>query len=524
MTTRARPTTLAPSFEEMPRLPVATLLLVAVQLVVYLAMVVAGGDYWWFADEHLLAWGAHFEPLTVSEPWRAFTAPFLSEGVLPFIWSLIAIGWVGTLSERRLGPWAMPLIYVACGAGGTATSMLLAPGSAILSAGPWAAVAGLVMATTGWLIVAERKAAWATATIWLALILHVLAALAALAALSLNDDLPALRMLDLFGLAGGAVIGLLIGLAAGLVDKGRRGRRLIGVGAASLALFGGAVLVVPSTGQLLHDRVRAERAAAEQAQAKEMLNAMLFGTADECIRDDDCASNVCYYGGCVGALVVDPRWLQEQIGVRLADHVGRYPELREPAIARVQEVFARKNTDVAYRARALLALEWLQAKEALADALKVRDERIQAAAALSLTRLGDPRGLDLAAALSEHEQRSVAVEALRALGKSKRPEALVPLLRVLNPELDREYLVAGIEGLVDLQDPRGIRPLVALLERAPEYLHHRIVRGLRALTKAGLGKDPEAWTRWVREQRPPAAPEVELRRYESEEDFGIPSP
>ena len=57
--------------------------------------------------------------------------------------------------------------------------------------------------------------------------------------------------------------------------------------------------------------------------------------------------------------------------------------------------------------------------------------------ALALTRLGDERGLSMTMALTESEQPAIAIEALLALGQSRRPEALVPLLRNLHPELDR---------------------------------------------------------------------------------------
>ncbi len=254
------------------------------------------------------------------------------------------------------------------------------------------------------------------------------------------------------------------------------------------------------------------------------VDAMLYGSAQTCRVDDECPGGVCYYGACVGLLVVDQRWMQVEITERVVASARAREGLRARIIVHLERILAQPDTDLAFRARALLPLEGLKAMASLERALSDRDERLQAAASLALTRLGDAKGLPMAQALIEHEERGIAAEALRALGESGLDEALIPLLRTLNANFDGILLRATVGGLRALDDRRAVRPLLGWLADAPEYLHHEIFVTLRALTGAPLGSDVEAWERWIQDNDPPQAPAFRVRAHRVEDELGLPTP
>ena len=254
------------------------------------------------------------------------------------------------------------------------------------------------------------------------------------------------------------------------------------------------------------------------------LDAMLYGNAQTCRDDTQCPGAVCYYGACIGTLVVDQRWMQEAINARIVAAVGEDEELRRRVNLHLERVLSRSDTDLAFRARSLLVLEALGARAPLRRALEDPNEALQAAAALGLARLGFEEGLPLTSALTEHEQLGVASEALRALGTSQLPEALAPLLRTLNSDLDATLLRAALAGIAAHGDRRAIGPLRAWLDRAPEYLHHEILATMRDVTGTSIGKDLAAWDGWIAENPPPEPPAYTLRTFLADEDLGLPTP
>jgi len=223
-------------------------------------------------------------------------------------------------------------------------------------------------------------------------------------------------------------------------------------------------------------------------------------------------------------LVVDQRWMQAEITERVVASAAAREGLRDRVIVHLERVLDQPDTDIAFRARALLPLEGLKALEPLERALADPDERLQATASLALTRLGVQAGLPMARALTEHAEQGIAAEALRALGASGMDGALVPLLRTLNSDLDGVLLRAAIDGLRALGDRRAIRPLHRWLAHAPEYLHHEILVTLRAVTGASVGGDVEAWGRWIQDEDPPQAPAYRVRSHKAEDELGLPAP
>ncbi len=254
---------------------------------------------------------------------------------------------------------------------------------------------------------------------------------------------------------------------------------------------------------------------------------MLYGSGTACRDDSVCPGGVCYFGSCVGLLIVDQRWMQEVITERVDRATREHAALRARVVQHLRRVLERADTDLAYRARTLPALEALggaEALEAIAGAHGSPDDRLAGAAALSLTRLGRHEGVVRVRAMTEDVEPAIAAEALRALGSGGRAAGLDALLATLNPDLEPLLLRAALDGLADLADPRSTRPLVDFLERAPSYLHHRTVRTLRAVTGQRLPGRVAAWRGWMVEEPPPHPPPHRLRRWAPEEDLGLPPP
>jgi len=251
---------------------------------------------------------------------------------------------------------------------------------------------------------------------------------------------------------------------------------------------------------------------------------MLTGSARACRRDDECGTRVCYYGTCMGALLIDQRWRQQRATAPLARAAARDPALRARLVARLVEIFHRPDTDLAYRARALLVLEALDERPPLVAALDAPSEALQAVAALSLARLGDPRGLPLTRALAESDSRPIALEAIHALGASKDRRVLPDLLAWLDGDLDRERVRAAVVALGELGDARAAGPLVTFLAEGPAYLRVRVATVLRSLTGARLGEDPGAWQDWARANPPPAPPAFQRHKPDAAAEFGLPEP
>lgn len=250
----------------------------------------------------------------------------------------------------------------------------------------------------------------------------------------------------------------------------------------------------------------------------------LFGSTTACRVDADCASGLCYYGACGGLLTVDTRWMQEVIADRVVALIEVEPALRERVVHHLARILRRPRTELSYRARCVVGLERLGAAAPLREALPELPEAVAEAAAMALARLGDPAGLAHTLALTEHDRVPIAIEAVRSLGGVKRDDALVGLLRLLNPDLDGDLVRAALDGLATLGDPRAVRPLVAFLAVAPEFLVVRTARTLTTLTGAPIGEDAVGWGRWVAASDLPEPPPYTVRPYRTEDDIGLPPP
>lgn len=102
--------------------------LLALNILVWLAMVVAGVDPMEPNPEQLLAWGGNLGLVTVhGEWWRLLTAMFLHAGLIHLAFNGYFLWAVGRVTEQVFGPVAFTLIYLASGLIASTVSLLWQP-------------------------------------------------------------------------------------------------------------------------------------------------------------------------------------------------------------------------------------------------------------------------------------------------------------------------------------------------------------------------------------------------------------
>jgi rhomboid protease GluP len=129
-------------YQRLPGIPV-TKLLVAVNLLVFAAMLAGGAGLWHSSNTVQLAWGANFGPATQDgEWWRLGTALFLHFGAVHLTLNLWALWDAGQLVERMYGHARFACIHFASGLTGNLLSLVAHRGLAI-SGGASGAIFGL---------------------------------------------------------------------------------------------------------------------------------------------------------------------------------------------------------------------------------------------------------------------------------------------------------------------------------------------------------------------------------------------
>jgi rhomboid protease GluP len=129
-------------YQRLPGIPV-TKLLIAVNLLVFAAMLVGGAGLWHSSNSVQLTWGANFGPATQDgEWWRLGTALFLHFGAIHLTLNLWALWDAGQLVERMYGHTRFACIYFVSGLTGNLLSLVAHRGLAI-SGGASGAIFGL---------------------------------------------------------------------------------------------------------------------------------------------------------------------------------------------------------------------------------------------------------------------------------------------------------------------------------------------------------------------------------------------
>src|SRR4051812_48296280 len=122
--------------------PLALYTIVALNVLVFAAVVAAGVSPLSPTGRDLVRFGASFGPLTVGgQPWRLLTSTFLHFGLLHIGMNMYVLWGAGGFVERLFGHGRFAAIYLAAGLVGAAASLLVHPLGA--SAGASGAVFGV---------------------------------------------------------------------------------------------------------------------------------------------------------------------------------------------------------------------------------------------------------------------------------------------------------------------------------------------------------------------------------------------
>ena len=132
------------------RLPIVTLVMVALNVMVFVSMIFGRGSL--ANPETLVAWGANIGPRTTNgEWWRLVTASFIHSGLLALVVNMVALWQLGGVLERIVGRLAFALVYVAAAIAAGLVSVAAHP--VMVSAGASGAIAGscgLLLACVAW--------------------------------------------------------------------------------------------------------------------------------------------------------------------------------------------------------------------------------------------------------------------------------------------------------------------------------------------------------------------------------------
>lgn len=101
-----------------------TAALAAINVGVYVAMVVSSGSVLEFSGDVLVRWGGNWGVLTLGgEYWRLLTAAFVHGGIIHIVLNMWCLLSFGQLSERLFGRWQTAVIYLLTGVGGSLLSI-----------------------------------------------------------------------------------------------------------------------------------------------------------------------------------------------------------------------------------------------------------------------------------------------------------------------------------------------------------------------------------------------------------------
>ena len=134
-----------------------TKLLIAANVLVFIAMLVDGAGLWHSANSVQLAWGANFGPATQDgQWWRLGSAMFLHFGIVHLVLNTWSLWDAGQLVERMYGKLRFASIYFISGLTGNLVSLIVQGNSAV-SGGASGAIFGVYGALLTFLWF-ERKA------------------------------------------------------------------------------------------------------------------------------------------------------------------------------------------------------------------------------------------------------------------------------------------------------------------------------------------------------------------------------
>jgi rhomboid protease GluP len=139
----AQPTTPQTPQRSVPYRPPVTTTILALNALVFAAMVFSGVSAAEPRDMQLLRWGADFGPLTLGgQFWRTLTSTYVHIGFAHLAVNMWSLWQMGRLTERIFGKWAYALMYTATGIAASLTSLFWNPMR--ISAGASGSLFGIV--------------------------------------------------------------------------------------------------------------------------------------------------------------------------------------------------------------------------------------------------------------------------------------------------------------------------------------------------------------------------------------------
>jgi membrane associated rhomboid family serine protease len=170
----------------------ATIVLIALNVIVYLATVSQGGGINLPGGKLFNDWALQGLAVSNGDWWRLATAMFLHGSILHIAFNMLALYWIGTIVEQALGTPRFLLVYFVSGLAGSAGALWLSPPLEV-TVGASGAIFGLI----GSLLILEYLATGSLMGQALMLILVNLAFTFAVPGISIGGHLG--------GLAGGIV-------------------------------------------------------------------------------------------------------------------------------------------------------------------------------------------------------------------------------------------------------------------------------------------------------------------------------
>lgn len=129
----------------------ATIVLIALNMLMFLMMVLQGVSVFNPTADSVLRWGADYGPLTLhGQWWRMLVSTFLHFGLIHLLFNMFVLFNIGLFLEGLADRVPFVVLYLVCGLGGSAASLAWHP--SIVSAGASGAIFGLYGALLGFLV------------------------------------------------------------------------------------------------------------------------------------------------------------------------------------------------------------------------------------------------------------------------------------------------------------------------------------------------------------------------------------
>ncbi|MGO4881397.1 MAG: rhomboid family intramembrane serine protease [Bryobacteraceae bacterium] len=216
-------------------------IIVALNVVVYLAMVIKGVHPLEPTIDSLLQWGADFGPRTITggEWWRLLTSMFLHIGIIHLAFNMFVLWQIGPFVERLLGNAGFVIVYLVSGLAGSLVSVAWHP--YLVSAGASGAIFGLYGALLGFMAIRRDSIPTEVLSPLTRNALIFVGYNVVYGFMRTGTDVAA----HMGGLAGGFICGLCLSVPLTLDPLPRRGARNAALALGSMVLFVGAAAKLP---------------------------------------------------------------------------------------------------------------------------------------------------------------------------------------------------------------------------------------------------------------------------------------